>query len=194
MDLALHHRSLLRLYYYIMAAILLMDDEESTARSSIQGEDPEDEEAAVPRPPRRRIRRRATWVREWLSRRPLHGQYDQLLTELHREDLPGYRNFLRITLELFHEMVERVTPILEKQRTPMRAPLDMGLKLAVTLRFLATGECYASLQYSFRVARNTISIFVPEVCKAIIQVYKKEVLRCPKTAEEWKAVAEGYAT
>ena len=144
MDLAEQRRNLLQTYYYLMAAVLLMDDEESTARSNIQHpeapeDDDEEEEAAVPSPPPRRIRRRSTWARDWLSRRPLHGQYDQLLTELHRNDLPGYKNFLRITPELFHEIVERVTPILEKQRTPMREPLDVGLKLAITLWFLATG-------------------------------------------------------
>ena len=55
-------------------------------------------------------------MRDWLSRRPAFGQYDQLLTELHREDLKGYKNFLRITPELFHEMVEKITPILEKKK------------------------------------------------------------------------------
>ena len=134
------------------------------------------------------------WVREWLLRRPTFGQYDQLLTELHREDLRGYKNFLRITPELFHEMVERLTPILEKKLTFMREPLDVGLKLAITLRFLATGDSYKSLQYSFRVASNTISSFVPVVCNSIIDVYKDEVLKCPKTPDEWKQVADGFAS
>ena len=82
----------------------------------------------------------------------------------------------------------------KKKKNFMREPLDVGLKLATTLRFLATGDSYKSLQYSFRVASNTISNFVPEVCKAIIEVYKNEVLKCPKTPDEWKAVAEGFSS
>lgn len=33
---------------------------------------------------------------------------------------------------------------------------------------------------------------MPKVCKAIIDTYKHEVLKCPKTPEEWKTVAEVF--
>ncbi|XP_077864210.1 uncharacterized protein LOC144349547 [Saccoglossus kowalevskii] len=58
----------------------------------------------------------------------------------------------------------------------------------------ATGNYYPSLQYSFRVEERTICKFVTEVCKAIIAVYKDEVLHCPKTEEEWKEVAATFST
>jgi len=73
----------------------------------------------------------------------------------------------------------------------MRELLEVALKLAATLRFLATGNSY--LQYSFRVQVSTICKFLPEVCKAIIQVYKDEVLSCPRTENEWKEVAEKFS-
>ena len=50
----------------------------------------------------------------------------------------GYKNYLRITPDLFQEMVEKLTPRLQKQSTFMREPLQVGLKLDATLRFLAT--------------------------------------------------------
>ena len=52
----------------------------------------------------------------------------------------------------------------------MREPLQLGLKLDATLRFLANGDSYPSLQYSFRVEASTICKLIPEVCKAIIAV------------------------
>ena len=119
-----------------------------------------------------------------MTKRHNFGHYDQLLTELHKKDPRGNRNYLRITPDLFQE-VEKITF--------MREPLDVGLKLATTLRFIATGNLYPSLQYSFRVEVSTICKFLPEVCKAIIEVYKDEVLRCPKTEEECK-VAEGFSS
>ena len=144
-------------------------------------------------PPRRRTERNV-WVREWLTRRHEFGPYDSLLTEMHEKDERGYKNFLRITPDLFQEMVEKLTPRLQKQCTFMREPLQVGLKLAATPRFLATGNSYPSLQYSFRVHVSTICKFIPEVCKGIIAVYKDEVLRCPKTEEEWKEVAATFSS
>ncbi|XP_013407628.1 uncharacterized protein LOC106171725 [Lingula anatina] len=91
-------------------------------------------------------------------------------------------------------MVVKLTPRLQKQSTFMRALLQVRLKLAATLRFLATGNSYPSLQYSFRVEASTICKCIPEVCKAIIAVYKDEVLSCYKTEEEWKDVAARFSS
>ncbi|XP_068225009.1 uncharacterized protein [Palaemon carinicauda] len=79
------------------------------------------------------------------------------------------------------------------RNTRMRDPLTVGLKLAVTLRFLASGDSYTSLQYSFRVSKSAICRFVPDMCEAIIDTYQNEFLKCPKTPEEWKTVAEVFA-
>ncbi|XP_068247890.1 uncharacterized protein [Palaemon carinicauda] len=76
----------------------------------------------------------------------------------------------------------------------MREPLQVGLKLAATLRMLATQNSYPSLHYSLRVEPRTICNFISEVCKAIIAVFKNEVLRCPKTEEEWKEVAARFSS
>ena len=143
---------------------------------------------------RRRHIKRSCWSRKWLTRRFLFGQYDNLLNELHKEDLQGYKNYLRITPELFQEMVTKLTPYLKKKKTKLREPLQVGLKLAVTLRYLATGNSYASLQYSFRVQKSTICRFIPQVCLAIYKVYKKDVLKCPTTPEEWKQVAQRFSS
>ncbi|XP_068246781.1 uncharacterized protein [Palaemon carinicauda] len=50
-------------------------------------------------------------------------------------------------------------------------------------------EAKEQQKYSFRVEASTICKVIPEVCKAIIAVYKDEVLCCPKTEDEWKKVA-----
>ena len=69
-----------------------------------------------------------------------------------------------------------------------------GLKLAITLRYLASGDNYHSLMYSWRVAHNTISLLVLEVCEAIIAEFADEVVPCPTTVDGWRAIAELFST
>ena len=41
-----------------------------------------------------------------------------------------------------------------------------------------------------RVADNSISMFVPEVCKAIIDEYLDEVFPAPSSKDGWKEIAD----
>ena len=111
------------------------------------------------------------------------------------EDARALKSFLRVDQELFLELLRREEPRLEKRDSFMRKALKSGLRLAITLRYLATGNSYISFQYGFRVAndRPTIILIVPEVCEAIIQEHVNEVMPCPKTPEEWKKVAKEFS-
>ena len=44
----------------------------------------------------RKRMKKSLWTKSWLSSRPVYGQYEKLLHELTAEDIPGYRNFLRM--------------------------------------------------------------------------------------------------
>lgn len=143
---------------------------------------------------RKTCRPRKFWSRPWLLRRPLFGQYEQLMSELAREDIPGFKNFLRVEPDLFHELLQRVGPRIERQNTFMRKSLEPGLRLAVTLRYLATGDSYKSLEYGFRVANNSISRIIPETCEALIAEFQDELLACPSTPEEWRLVSDKFAS
>ena len=87
----------------------------------------------------------------------------------------------------------RVRPLITNQTTNFREPIEPGLGLAITLRFLATGYSYASLSLLFRVHRSTIGIIIDETCDAIIQEYMDEVIAMPKTPEGWKDIATGFS-
>ena len=109
---------------------------------------------------------RKWWVRPWLARRVQFGHYEQLMQKLADDDPLAFKNFQKINEELFMELLVRVGYHIEKQQKFVRGPLDADLKLAITLRYLATGNSYKSMEYAFRVGNNTISKFIPEVCEA----------------------------
>lgn len=149
---------------------------------------------ALRRRNRRQRKQRSVWVRPWLSAdRRLHfGDWDQLMTELRLEDEQSFYNFVRLEPQMFDELLQRVGRRITKEHNNYRAPLEPGLKLAITLRYLATGDKYSTLQYQFRVARNTISLLIPEVCRAIALEYKDELVVCPTSPDEWRPIAEEF--
>ena len=106
------------------------------------------------------------------------------------ERLQGYRNFTRMEPAFFYLIEEIITPHLRKWITNFRKPLEVGLKLAVTLRHLSTRESYTSLEYQWRVGRTTICKFVPKVCKAILKEFQQEYLVCPTDPEDWKKIED----
>ena len=123
-------------------------------------------------------------MRNFLVERERYGHYDNLMVDLLENDCYGYKNFTRLSPKLFYELVERVRPRIEKQLTFFRVPLPAGLKIALTLRYLASGECYKSQEHGFRVAHNTISSIIPEVCDAIFSEYQDELLTFPTTPDQ----------
>ena len=78
------------------------------------------------------------WVRQWILRRPEHGLYEKLMVELRNEDPRAFQHFMRMPPAMFDELVQRLTPRLTKQDTNYRASLEPGLKVAITLRHLAS--------------------------------------------------------
>ena len=65
------------------------------------------------------------------------------------------------------------------------------MKLAITLRYLATGSSYKTLAFAFRVASNTICLFIPEVVDAIVSEYG-DLVAMPESPDGWRAVARGF--
>ncbi|KAJ8896206.1 hypothetical protein PR048_001549 [Dryococelus australis] len=48
-------------------------------------------------------------------------------------------------------------------------------RLAVTLRYLTTGDSYTSLQYLFRMSKQSIGRIIPDVCAVLVQELKEYV-------------------
>uniref|UniRef100_A0A671NAK6 DDE Tnp4 domain-containing protein n=1 Tax=Sinocyclocheilus anshuiensis TaxID=1608454 RepID=A0A671NAK6_9TELE len=109
-------------------------------------------------------------------------------------NLQSFQNFARVVPNQFQQLLQMVTPIIQRQNTNFRDAISPGERLMITLRFLATGESFRSLHYAFRIGCSTLIELIPETCRVIYQVLKERHLKCPTTADEWKKVSEGFQT
>ena len=116
-------------------------------------------------------------IMPWLQKRPNFGAYPTLMQEFKLDDHNEYEQFLRLSPQLFEELLEMLNPLLKKEDTEMRESLCPKLKLAATLRFLATRACYLDLQHLFRIYKSTLSKIIPETCGLIYDPMKSRYLK-----------------
>lgn len=156
---------------------------------------------------KKRRKQKEHWVRPFLLEG--NGVYVSFRERLKRNDPDLYKNFVRMSPDDFDYLLNLVTPSIEKANTNMRESICPGERLAITLRFLATGDSYASLMFLFKRSRSSICNIVPEVCTALYKVLKDEFLKVkpnllhkktyqkqylliqmPATEEEWESISQ----
>ena len=80
-------------------------------------------------------------MRKWILNRERQGAaFNQLMQEIPTLDTSSYRNFMRMTASTFEELLSSIPPCIKFQDKVMRKAICPAERLAVTLRFLATGE------------------------------------------------------
>jgi len=75
----------------------------------------------------------------------------------------------------FEYLIQKIGPIISKTDTNMRKCIPVQERLAVTLRFLASGDSFKSLSYLFKFSVQTVSRCVQDVCKALNQELESEI-------------------
>lgn len=83
-------------------------------------------------------KRRKLWTKEWLLKKQL-GIQNHLMQDLSSTDPSSFRALLRMNEDTFNFILQRMRPRITRQDTTMRASIPAEDRLAVTLRFLATG-------------------------------------------------------
>lgn len=64
------------------------------------------------------------------------------------------KKFTRVSTTEFELIKSLIEPSVMKMNTQFREAISVTERLAITLRFLATGDSYTSLQYLFRVSKT----------------------------------------
>ncbi|XP_077137483.1 uncharacterized protein LOC143802895 isoform X2 [Ranitomeya variabilis] len=139
---------------------------------------------------RRSKRKRRMWTREWLQKRS-DLSHMQPLRELQDKNPHDLRNYLRMSEESFKHLLEKITPLIQRKDTAMHAAIPADERLAVTLRFLATGRSLQDLHFSSAISRPLLSVLIPETCNAIFHSLRS-YMQFPNTEEEWKKIASDF--
>ena len=102
--------------------------------------------------------KRHIWVREIFQRRKVHGKFHQLLQEMRLCDAESHFRHLRMTNATFDLLLSRVGPVLRRRTycSRLRPEIAPAERLALTLRYLATGNSQVSLSFNFRIGRSTV--------------------------------------
>lgn len=104
----------------------------------------------------------------WIKRRKDRGYFTNIIDELRIEHSQIYREMMRMDYEQFKEILAATEPQITKvQVQGGHKVIRPAERLALTLRYLATGESFSSLHFQFRISKAAVSYIVQEVCHAI---------------------------
>lgn len=161
---------------------------------------------------RRKRARIWTEAHNTVKERHTYGLYHSLMKASMRRNPHTFFKCTRMYPAQFHHLVRLVRPLIQPLHTNFRDSISVGNercvivnhlyylffiifseeRVAVTLRFLATGESFQSLALGFRMGKSTVAGIVKFTSKAIYHALKREYLVEPSSPQEWRKIAEDY--
>ncbi|XP_049701923.2 uncharacterized protein LOC110382359 [Helicoverpa armigera] len=139
---------------------------------------------------KKKLRKRRCWMLN-IHRNRTREFMDNLISDL-VEEPSGVGHFVRMSSTDFEYILQKISPIIAKKDTYWREAIPPKIRLALTLRFLATGDSYRTLHNQFKISSTLISRIIPEVCLALNQVLK-DMIKIPTSPEEWLTKTEGFS-
>ncbi|CAG4918432.1 unnamed protein product [Colias eurytheme] len=97
---------------------------------------------------------RKRWKKRWwmteIHRNRSRLSMEKQLSELHSKPSGEFKKFTRMSTVDFEYLLQKVSPIISKADTQFRPSITTRIRLAITLRFLASGDSYESLHFLFK--------------------------------------------
>lgn len=103
--------------------------------------------------------------RWWVFPRP-RDWWENFVLRIGAEDASWSRNF-RMKSQTLFELVDLLTPYVERRRTVLRQPISPCKRVALTVWWLANVASYREVAVRFGVGVSTVALIVMEVCNAI---------------------------
>ena len=143
---------------------------------------------------KRKFRRqqKRVWVRKIFQSRSTKGEYHALITEMKLSDHESFYRYFHMTPQRFSHLLSLVCPSIRRQDTSFRSAIPPDERLAITLRYLVTGDSMQTISFSYRVGHSTVSGIIESTCDSLWNILMPQYLQRPTTTMEWKRVSEGF--
>uniref|UniRef100_A0A8C1RJU9 DDE Tnp4 domain-containing protein n=1 Tax=Cyprinus carpio TaxID=7962 RepID=A0A8C1RJU9_CYPCA len=138
----------------------------------------------------KRKKNRCCWVHEILQRREELGESHTLIRELSSFEDKFYSYFCMSQYQ-FQGILDIVKEDISKSQTNFRNPISARDRLAVCLRYLATGDSYRKVYLNYHLGKSTVPTIIPEVCDTIWKKLQPLYMPIPST-DDWRKIADGF--
>ena len=139
---------------------------------------------------RKILQKRRWWVRPIQELRAGNGEFDGALQIMRNRDPDYFCSYYRMMPSLFDHLLSLVKHELLK-KSP-RDPVSPEERLAITLRYLASGMEQKDVALSFRRGKSTVHNVLKETCKAIWKVLSDKYVKFPTSFDEWTLISKEF--
>ena len=94
--------------------------------------------------------------------------------------------------DAFDHLAQLLQPVIHKQNTNFRQPICVKERLAVTLRYLTSGDLQQSVGWVHRIGKARISKIIKETASAIWEALKEVYLKPPQEIADQKAISKEF--
>ena len=103
-----------------------------------------------------------------------------------------FMEYYRVTKSVFSEILEKIYPSLLSSSV-VGDSIEPAKKLALTLRYLATGTDFSDLAHLFRVGKSSVRRIIGDVTEAIAtHTFFKSLVKFPSTGEEFYRISRDF--
>lgn len=122
--------------------------------------------------------------------RPFDGEFCNLVLPMREMDDEWHFQYFRMSAPTFDRLLRRISPRIQHAASH-RAPIGEAERLAVTLRFLASGISQQALAASYKLGISTVSGIVKEVCRALWEELRADFMKYPQ-GDDWEVIRREF--
>ena len=127
----------------------------------------------------------------WVKRRSESGYFNNIIKELKIENLLEFRDIFRMDVIDFEFVWRKTSHLISPNETNGgHKPILSDERLAVTLRYMGTGDLSQSLSHQFRISLNEVSYIIKGCCEAMVQQVVLVFVRNAAYKQDWLEISK----